>query len=106
MQFLIVTKTQGVPPQLIPSLAEAMKQWMSVHRASGKMESVWALAGQTGGAGVLNVESHQELDDIMAGFPFLPWTDVQVTALADMERSLTTRAEVAKRALAAAQASA
>ena len=44
--------------------------WVAEHRASGKMEHVWSFAGYAGGGGIMNVDTHEELDKSMAGFPF------------------------------------
>jgi muconolactone D-isomerase len=69
-------------------MVEGMKQWVAAHRQSGKMEQVWAFAGSNGGGGILNVDSHEELDAIMAGFPFGPFSQIEVLPLADIDASL------------------
>jgi muconolactone delta-isomerase len=37
---------------------------------------------------VVDVDSHEELDEIMAGFPFGPFSTTEVYALSDLDRSL------------------
>jgi len=69
-------------------MVEGMKQWLGAHRASGKMEQVWNFAGINGGGGILNVDSHEELDAIMTGFPFGPYSQTDVYALSDIDAGL------------------
>ena len=61
---------------------------MAQNRASGKATAAWAFAGTIGGGGVLEVESHEELDAIMSRFPFAPFSTVEVIALSNLEDSL------------------
>ena len=89
MQFLIVTKQSSAPPpEMTLPLLQAMEAWLAEHRSSGKMKSVWAFAGTVGGGGVLDVDSHEELDEIMLGFPFAPFSTTEVLALSDIDRNL------------------
>ncbi len=89
MKFLIISKpTYPVPPEIGPTLVDAMHGWLKQHTASGKIESTWAFAGMGGGGGILTVNSLDELDAIMGGFPFGPFSDVQVFPLANLEESL------------------
>jgi muconolactone delta-isomerase len=89
MQFLVITKSaHPAPPEMALPLIEATQAWVAQLRASGKVESVWSIAGTIGGGGVFNVDSHEELDAIMAGFPFSAFSTIEVIALADMDKSL------------------
>jgi muconolactone delta-isomerase len=89
MRFLIVTQQQSpIPPDMALGMIEGMKQWTSAHRQSGKIEQTWSFAGLGGGGGILNVDSHEELDAIMAGFPFGPFSKIEVYALADLDAGL------------------
>ena len=85
MRFLVVTKSRTpAPPD--PSIVDAMTAWLDQHES--KMEQSWSFAGLNGGGGILNVESLEELDDIMAGFPFGQFSTIEVYGLADLRRSL------------------
>lgn len=95
MRFLVTTKsTSPFPPEMAMGMVEAMKQWAGTHRQSGKMEQIWAFAGSNGGGGILNVDSHEELDAIMAGFPFGPFSQIDVYPLADIDASLESFTKV------------
>jgi muconolactone delta-isomerase len=89
MKFLVVTKQNAAfPPEAASMLINAMRQWSGVHLQSGKMEQIWSFAGLGGGGGVLNVDSHEELDQIMAGFPFAQFSQIEVYPLADLNASM------------------
>jgi muconolactone delta-isomerase len=72
---------------LVPMIG-AMEGWVAQLRASGKAKAVWAFAGTNGGGGVLEVESHEELDAIMARFPFAPFSTIEILALSSLDESL------------------
>jgi muconolactone delta-isomerase len=89
MRFLVITKASSpFPPEMALGMVQAMRQWIQTHTQSGKMEETWAFAGSNGGGGILNVESHEELDAIMAGFPFGPFSQIEILPLANLEASL------------------
>jgi muconolactone delta-isomerase len=89
MRFLIVTQASSpFPPEMAMALTQAMKQWADTHRASGKMEQIWNFAGLAGGGGILNVDSHEELAAIMSGFPFAPFSKIEVYARSDLDAGL------------------
>lgn len=95
MRFLVVTQGNApLPMDQAPLLVAGMQQWLAAHRASGKMKDAWVFAGTPGGGGILDVDSHEELDDIMSGFPFANWSETKVYALADIDHSMQTFASV------------
>ena len=94
MRFLVVTTSrESMPPDMALPMMQMMQAWISEHRASGKMEQVWSFAGMTGGGGIFNVDSHEELDAIMGGFPFGQVSTISVYALADLDVSLSDSVE-------------
>jgi muconolactone delta-isomerase len=91
VRFLVITKSiHPLPFEQAPALADAMQQWADANRASGKIEQIWGLAGVPGGGGILSVNSHEELDEIMTAFPFGNWSDTQIYAIADLDHTLAT----------------
>jgi muconolactone delta-isomerase len=89
MQFLVITKQAGPPPpEMVIPLIDAMTAWLAEQRASGKAKASWAFAGTNGGGGLIEVESHEELDAIMARFPFGPVSSIEILALSDIDQSL------------------
>jgi muconolactone delta-isomerase len=87
MRFLVVTMSrQAAPPS--PELMDAMLAWVRRHRESGRMEQVWNFAGVQGGGGILNVDSLEQLSEIMAEMPLAPFSNIQVYGLTDVEAAM------------------
>ncbi|NGN91321.1 muconolactone Delta-isomerase [Nocardioides sp. KC13] len=49
---------------------------------AGKWPHLWRIAGEYANFSVFDVESHDELHQILSGLPLFPYMDVQVTPLA------------------------
>lgn len=93
MRFLIVTTNRDpVAPDAGLAMIQMMQAWVAEHTASGKMEQVWSFAGIIGGGGILNVDSHEELDAVMVGFPFAQHSNVTIYPLADLDAVLSDAA--------------
>ncbi len=100
MEFLIITKQSTTPPlEMVVPLLEAAQDWVGQLRASGKLKAAWGFAGTQNGCGVLEVDSHEELDELMARFPFAPFSSIEVIALTDLDRSLETAKAVSQQLL-------
>lgn len=89
MKFLLVTKNrETVPMEMAMPMLQMMQAWVAENRASGKLLEAWSFAGTIGGGGILEVDSHEELDKVMAGFPFGQSSDMWVYPLADLDAAL------------------
>ena len=90
MQFLVITRQKTpAPPEMLMPMLGAMEAWLAQNRTSGKATAMWGFAGTIGGGGVLEVESHEELDAIMSRFPFGPFSTIEIIPLCSIEESLT-----------------
>jgi muconolactone delta-isomerase len=63
---------------------------LSEHRASGELKEVWNFARLSGGGGALEADNHEELEEIMGGSPWTPWSTMEIYPLSDLDRSLAT----------------
>jgi muconolactone delta-isomerase len=91
MRFLVISNPKHMtPPEMLSNVLDGMLAWVDQHTASGKLEFAWSVAGRLGGGGILNVDSPEELDAIMASNPIAPFSDVEVYALTDLSESLQT----------------
>jgi muconolactone delta-isomerase len=89
MKFLVISNPKHpVPPEIGPTLVDAMSAWVKQHTASGKIESTWSFAGTAGGGGIVNVDSPEELDAIMVAFPFGAFSEVEIYPLVDLHEAL------------------
>lgn len=97
MKFLIVSKPKHmVPPEFTLPLIDAFIAFLDKYGAAGKLESAWSFAGTQGGGGIANVDSVEELDAIMAEYPFGPFSEIEVYPLADLKASLQQSKQVAQ----------
>ena len=91
MRFLVLSVSrEALPPEKVRSLIGAMRAWLAEHRAAGKLVEDYSLAGRSGSCRILDVESHEELTAVMAGFPFGPFSDIEVYPLSDLDAALDT----------------
>lgn len=91
MRYLVVTNQKTpAPPEMTLGLLAAMKAFNARYTAAGKVEHSWGFAGLSGGGAVLNVSSLEELDEIMAEFPFGAFADIQIYGLVDLNKALDT----------------
>ena len=71
--------------------ADAHRRYDRVDRAEyrkRKVRSRLVICWNGGRQGILNVDSLEELDAIMDGFPFGPFSDVEVLPLANLDEAL------------------
>ena len=98
MKFLVITiQKWPIPPEMLPALTEATVQWIAEAKKTGKMEALYSIAGQSGGMGIGNVDSLEELDDIVQGIPMGAFSDVQVFPLSDIDHAMATMREQVKK---------
>lgn len=101
MKFLVITRqATPPPPEMLVPMFDAMVAWVAQHRASGKLKDVWAFAGTPGGGGVLEVDSHEELDGIMARLPFAPFSSTEIIPLSEIDQSLANAKGVVQEMMA------
>lgn len=88
MRFLIISKAKILPPpEMTPTLVNAVGEWAKKYKANGKLEQAWGFAGLQGGGGIANVNSLEDLDELMVNFPTAPFSDTNIYGLIDFEIS-------------------
>jgi muconolactone delta-isomerase len=98
MRFLVTTEPKFLqPPEALPGLLDALVAWAEKYRKAGKFEAVWSRAGAQGGGGIANVDSLEELNEIMVEFPFGPFYEIHILPITDLKSA----AEQAKRVIQA-----
>ncbi len=89
MRFLVVSQQkQPFPPEAALGLVDAMIGWISKYTANGKLEQIWAFPGENGGGSIVNVDSHEELRDIMMENPFTPFVENEIHPLVDVNDTM------------------
>ncbi|MEY8016933.1 muconolactone Delta-isomerase [Mycobacterium servetii] len=75
-----------LPPDLDPrtraDIVAREKDYSQQLQRTGKWPHIWRIAGQYANFSILDVESPDELHDLLAGLPLFPYLDIQVTPLA------------------------
>lgn len=89
MRFLVVSNQKyPMPPEMVNAVFAGMKAFEKQYIGNKKMEQIWSFAGSRGGGGIVNVNSLEELDAIVAEYPFGPFSDTTIYPLTDLDRSL------------------
>jgi muconolactone delta-isomerase len=89
MKFLITQESKyPIPPEISSRVLEGMMAWLDKYQRQGKLEASWSIAGRQAGGGILNVNSLEELDEIMTQNPLAPFSDVRAEPLSDARESL------------------
>jgi muconolactone delta-isomerase len=87
MRFMLIISNQfPVPPEMVPSLVERFVSWWNQYR--DKWESAGFFAGGTGGGGICNVVDAAELHRMMNEWPLIPFSQIDVHPLVDMDIAL------------------
>jgi muconolactone D-isomerase len=75
----------NIPVDMDPAVANEIKAREKAYsqdlQKSGKWRHIWRLAGEYANYSVFDVESNQELHDILTGLPLYPYMKISVTAL-------------------------
>lgn len=100
MKYLVLGRNKDmVPPEAAAGILDGASAWAKKYTENGKLEAVWALAGVQGGGEILNVDSNDEVDAIMAEFPLGPFTKMEVFPIVDFNEAMQ-RAKQAVQAMA------
>jgi muconolactone delta-isomerase len=98
MKFLVMPiQKQTLSPDMGLTLIEATIQWKNQAKGSGKFDTIYSVAGQPGGLAIVNVDSLEELDDLIAEYPMTPFCDVQVLPLSDVDRAMAKQHDLLKK---------
>ena len=86
-----------MPPEMGLGLVQAMKSFSERYRA--KTELDWAFAGLSGDGAIVNVDSHEELDQMLSEFPFGPFSEMKVMAITELSTSMDNLARTLEMAM-------
>ena len=75
-----------IPPDADPDEIERLKREEKAHaqelQAEGRWRHLWRVAGRYANVSIFDVESVDELHEILSGLPLFPYLDITVTPLA------------------------
>jgi len=58
------------------------KEYSQRLQRAGKWPHIWRIAGEYANFSIFDVESNDELHDLLSGLPLFPYMDIRVTPLA------------------------
>ncbi|WP_411731116.1 muconolactone Delta-isomerase [Paeniglutamicibacter sp.] len=64
------------------------KEYSGQLQGSGKMAGIWRIVGEYANHSLFDVESNDELHQILSGFPMYPYMKIKVTPLAKHPNSI------------------
>ncbi|PXY30356.1 muconolactone delta-isomerase [Prauserella sp. PE36] len=69
-------------PEMRADIVAREKAYSQELQRSGKWPHIWRIVGEYSNFSVFDVESGDELHDILSGLPLFPYMDIKVTPLA------------------------
>ena len=85
MLFLVHMEVR-LPPDMAVAEADGLKarerEIAQALQRDGRWVHLWRIVGRYANASVFDVETHDELHDLLSGLPLFPYMDITVTALA------------------------
>ena len=100
MRFILIGRmAHPLPPEAAVPLMEGFAAWVNKYQGNGKLEQGWGFAGQMAGAMILNVDSHEELEEIMNEWPIAPiapFAQYDLHATVDLGTAIERAAKVAR----------
>lgn len=69
-------------PRQCAEIVAREKAYSQELQRSGKWPHIWRIAGQYSNFSIFDVESNDELHEILSGLPLFAYMDIQVTPLA------------------------
>jgi muconolactone D-isomerase len=92
MLFLLKVEIKQMPQMPAKDfLGYVIKEWeyFSRFQRRGKILAGGKLAGRRGAAAVIDAESNEEMEEIVAKLPLFPFfTDIEITPLIPMEKAI------------------
>ncbi len=68
-------------PDAIDALKKKEKEYSQTLQRDGKWRHIWRVAGQYANISIFDIESNQELHDLLMALPLYPYMDLKVEAL-------------------------
>ncbi|KMO81160.1 MAG: muconolactone Delta-isomerase [Mycolicibacterium rufum] len=72
----------GLDPQERVALISREKEYSQDLQRSGKWPHIWRIVGEYANYSIFDVDSHDELHQILSGLPLFPFMSIAVTPLA------------------------
>lgn len=89
MKFMIITRLKdslyALPPAKQKEIGEAMWQHHDKVKKEGKLEETYFLGNMKGSVAIFDMNSSEDLVHVIYEAPLLPFMDVEITPLVDVD---------------------
>lgn len=102
MKFLVKWCLMPMPPEMMKTALAVIPAEIEYGKAlkeKGKLLAMYTFAGKSEGFGIMDVKSHEELNDILAKDPASMMVSFEAIPIVDFEYSLKVWKEVLERAV-------
>ena len=82
MVHMIVDIPASLPAEEAARIKAEEKQYSQDLQRSGKWRNIWRIVGEYANISIFDVESNDELHDILSKLPLFPFMTIKVTPLA------------------------
>lgn len=83
MVHMIVDIPATLPPEEAARIKAEEKEYSQALQRSGKWRHLWRIVGEYANVSIFDVESNNELHELLSGLPLFPFMTIKVTPLAD-----------------------
>jgi muconolactone D-isomerase len=73
---------QDLDPEVRADIVAREKAYSQELQRSGKWPHLWRIVGEYSNVSIFDVDSNDELHDLLSGLPLFPYMDITVTPLA------------------------
>lgn len=88
MARMDVTFPPHLTPEQVADFQAREKEYSGALQRSGKMAGIWRIVGEYANHSLFDVDSNDELHEILSGFPMYPYMKIKVTPLAKHPNSI------------------
>ncbi|GHG50410.1 muconolactone Delta-isomerase [Sinomonas cellulolyticus] len=88
MTRMDVTFPPHLTPEQVADFQAREKEYSGSLQRSGKMAGIWRIVGEYANHSLFDVDSNDELHEILSGFPMYPYMKIKVTPLAKHPNSI------------------
>ncbi|NLY64419.1 MAG: muconolactone Delta-isomerase [Alcaligenaceae bacterium] len=81
MVEMIVNIPHDLPVEVANEIKAKEKAYSQDLQRSGKWPHIWRVVGEYKNVSIFDVESNEELHNLLSGLPLFPYMEIKVTAL-------------------------
>jgi muconolactone delta-isomerase len=87
MKYLLTMRRRDgaqVPPDALAGMLLAQRDWLQEHESDGTFDAVYTFAQGGGGIAIANIESAEQLTELVTSSPLFGTSNIEVQPLAEI----------------------